>query len=256
MFAQYRPRSVIFLPFTTQVAGTAHAVNAMEGAAGEQGVRPVKKSLVLFPLLASLGVFAYLSSGAHGEAQTSRRTAPPASSVAVVDLSRVLKGYQRFQTLRDQMRSRVEDKETQLLTMINQAKQMRDIQKKLDPNGPDFRKNESELTQLVAKIETFRQQTRRALINEEATLYHDEYDRIRRAVAWVAERSGLSLVLRVSDEPVSPSNPEAVIKAVNRRVLYHDQSLDITDDVLHALNGSGTRSQTTKKAPPRPTRKK
>lgn len=200
----------------------------------------MKKSLAAFTLLASLAVFTYLGSLARGDQAGG---AGGATAVGVVDLSRVLEEHQQFQTLREQMRSRVQGKETQLQSMMNEAKQLRDIQKDLDPNSADYRNNESKLTQLVAQIETFRQQTRRDLINEEATLYHDVYIQIRKVVEWVAQKRGIQLVLRVSNDPISPDNPEEVIKAVNRRVLYHDASLDLTGDVLSVLNRSSQQKQ-------------
>jgi Skp family chaperone for outer membrane proteins len=138
------------------------------------------------------------------------------------------------------MRSRVEDKEGQLQKMMNEAKLIRDQQTKLDANSQTYRDNESKLTQKLAEIETFRQQTRRDLITEEATLYHDVYGNVRQAVAWVAEQRGVTLVLRIFDDPISPSNPEEVIKAVNRQVLYSHDSLDLTDDVLQVINRSST----------------
>jgi outer membrane protein len=200
----------------------------------------VKKSLVAFTLLASVGVIAHLVSGVYGQQGSARRPTVSPGAVGVVDLAKVLKEYQQFQGLREQMRSRVEDKEGQLQKMMNEAKLIRDQQTKLDANSQTYRDNESKLTQKLAEIETFRQQTRRDLITEEATLYHDVYGNVRKAVAWVAEQRGVSLVLRISDDPISPSNPEEVIKAVNRQVLYSHDSLDLTDDVLQVINRSST----------------
>lgn len=214
---------------------------------------PVKKSLAAFTLLVSLALFAYLGSLARGEQSSAR--AGGATSVGVVDLSRVLDEYQQFQALREQMRSRVQAKETQLQRMMSEAKQLRDIQKDLDPNSDDYRNNESKLTQLVAQVETFRQQTRRDLINEEATLYHNVYQRVRQAVEWVAQQRGVQLVLRVSNDPISPDNPEEVIKAVNRRVIYHDGALDLTSDVLRVINRSVQQKQAAGQGSPRRLRK-
>jgi outer membrane protein len=55
-------------------------------------------------------------------------------------------------------------------------------------------------------------------------------------VAAVAKKLGMNFVVKVSNEPISGQNPEAVMMAMAKSVVYSDDSVDITDWVVHNLN--------------------
>jgi outer membrane protein len=65
-----------------------------------------------------------------------------------------------------------------------------------------------------------------------ATLYKE----IQVYAQWVAQRRGITHVMTVSSTPPSGSDPNSVLAAVNRPVIYADLHNDITKDVVYWLN--------------------
>jgi Skp family chaperone for outer membrane proteins len=59
---------------------------------------------------------------------------------------------------------------------------------------------------------------------------------LRRAVAQVARAKGLNLVLRVDEPRLQEEDPEAPQRNASREVLFHEDALDVTPEVLAQLN--------------------
>jgi len=65
-----------------------------------------------------------------------------------------------------------------------------------------------------------------------ATLYKE----IQAMVSRIAQFKGLTYVVKVSNEPVSGSNPNSVMAAIDKTIVYADPRNDITNDVVYNLN--------------------
>ena len=59
--------------------------------------------------------------------------------------------------------------------------------------------------------------------------------RIEEVVRAYAAENCLSLVLRFGRDPVDQSNPDSVLKHLNRPVVYYDGTCDITDAVIKRI---------------------
>ena len=62
------------------------------------------------------------------------------------------------------------------------------------------------------------------------------YKEVQAMVARVAKSRGMTYVVRVSNDPVTGSDPNAVMAAMQRSVIYADSSTDITKVVVYNLN--------------------
>jgi Skp family chaperone for outer membrane proteins len=107
-------------------------------------------------------------------------------------------------------------------------------------------------SQLEAQKEFYQQDlTTKEMRNKEAI-----YRKILEVVAKVAQEKGLDLVLSRDDnylnQPESTSNPpaqnptELILTTKTHKVLYFNKDLDITTEVLNAMNASTKSSQTKK----------
>ncbi len=54
--------------------------------------------------------------------------------------------------------------------------------------------------------------------------------------SWVAKHRGITHVMTSSNTPPIGSDPNTVLAAINRPVVYADPANDITNDVIHHLN--------------------
>jgi outer membrane protein len=65
-----------------------------------------------------------------------------------------------------------------------------------------------------------------------ATLYKE----IQAMVARVAQWRGMTYVVKVSNRPITGTDPNSVMAAMGEAMIYADPRNDITNDVVHYLN--------------------
>lgn len=75
------------------------------------------------------------------------------------------------------------------------------------------------------------------MLNREAKIYFETYQRMQSVVSSIANKHGISLVLRFDSETIESTNRAEVIKGVNRSVVYH-RRLDLTNMVIREMNPS------------------
>jgi hypothetical protein len=67
-------------------------------------------------------------------------------------------------------------------------------------------------------------------------VYLNVYREVSDAVAYQAQRRGMTLVLRFNGDPVDGSSRESVLRDINKPIVHYTREADITPDVLTDLN--------------------
>jgi Skp family chaperone for outer membrane proteins len=113
------------------------------------------------------------------------------------------------------------------------------------PQGtPERNALEGQLEQRQTGLKTQARQQEMDLLKEEATVYFQTWNRMQEVLTQVATQNKISLVLRFDSADIDAENRADVIKGVNRSVIYHDTSFDITGMVIE-LMGPTVASQKT-----------
>jgi outer membrane protein len=229
-------------------------------AVGEKGVEPMVVSsrtiaamgLGLAGLCGVIGTaFGQVGGGGQDGAlrKTANQTAASASTAAAakpaapvapvfgtVDIESIFKNYDKVKTQQEEFKAAAMAKHNELMKFQTEAQEEGQKLAKMTPNSVDAKKIEDRLTQLKAQLEAGRENAQRdfALRESEmlATLYKEIQDMVRR----IAEYRGMTYVIQVSNEPVSGSNPQSVMAAMAKTVVYADSRNDITKDVVYNLN--------------------
>jgi Skp family chaperone for outer membrane proteins len=161
---------------------------------------------------------------------------PVAAVFGTVDVEVVFKNYNKVKTQQEEFKAAAMTKQNELMKISAEAQEDANKLQKLTPNSVDAKKIEDHITQLKAQLEAGREQAQRdfALRESEmlATLYKEIQDMVRR----LAEYRGMTYVVQVSNEPISGSNPNSVMAAMAKTVVYADPRNDITKDVVYNLN--------------------
>lgn len=174
------------------------------------------------------------------EASPAARSAKPANSsrIAVVDIDLVLRQYARTAEITEQVKSAVENasaKDKEKYAKIQElGKGLKDAE--LDPESPEYRKEEKKITQLSAEFTTSRAITEKELKQREAKAVLSLYQDAREAVRVLAEENGYAVVLRINREAVAAKNYATVQQSTGQFVIRHDGRDDITDAVIAYLN--------------------
>ena len=84
--------------------------------------------------------------------------------------------------------------------------------------------------------EALREQSEREFTLREAEMLATLYKEIQAMVSRVAQYRGMTYIMRVSNDPVTGSNPNSAMMAIERTVVYADSRNDVTNDVIYNLN--------------------
>ena len=184
------------------------------------------------------GVASFLGSqGAF--AQNAPAAAAATHKVGLIDMAHVFKNYKKFEALRDELKSEIEqaDREAQSKAAHVKKKQEELKSSPFKPGSPEYNSLESEITQLVAEFENFRRVSQREFLAKEAKVYKTIYLEATDAVSLYAKYYKYTLVLRFNREKIQDAqDPKEILNSMNHQVVYHTPEDDITLSVLKYLN--------------------
>ena len=83
----------------------------------------------------------------------------------------------------------------------------------------------------MASIET----QKKAFVRREGQVYYEVYEEIRQEVERYAREKKLTAVVRFNDVPSGPGDPKSVLQHINRQVIWHDGTCDLTRTILGRL---------------------
>ncbi|SIN90549.1 outer membrane protein [Singulisphaera sp. GP187] len=205
-------------------------------------------------------LFGQQSDGAVRKTTTQGTTvAPPApATFGTIDMTAVFKGYDKVKVSGQEFQAAVMAKKKDLMGIMQQMQQESESLAKMAPGSSDAKKIEDKLTQLKASNEAGREQAEREFSLREAEMLATLYKEIQTMVARVAVHRHMTYVLRVSNDPVTGSDPNSAMRAIERSVVYAEATNDITKDVVQYLNAEykskgGVAPKATSSVTPSPT---
>lgn len=168
--------------------------------------------------------------------QESTQTPPAPATFGSIDMTAVFKGYDKVKISGEEFKAAVMAKKKDLMAIMQEMQQESEVLAKLAPGSVDYKKHEDKITQLKAQNEAGREQAEREFALREAEMLATLYKEIQSMVARVAKSRGMTYVLRVSNDPVTGSDPNSAMRAIERSVVYAEPTNDITKLVVHYLN--------------------
>ena len=176
-----------------------------------------------------------------GTRPAAARVAPAGSGVAILDLSYIFKEHNRFKAMTAEMRGTVQTAEKALkderesLIQLNKSLNGEDQQYKR--GTPEYKQLEAEVAQRQADLQAKVALKKKEFLEREAKIYYNIYREIMDEVKAYSDARGISLVMRFNGDPVDPTEPQTIIKELNKSVVYYNEAIDITPVILNAVNG-------------------
>ena len=171
--------------------------------------------------------------------------------IAVVDIARVFKGHKRFLARGEEFKREMERAGEDAKTMLDAARQLQEELKRHKPGSAEHGRIQKELQEKAVDLKKFQDDLQKHMIHEQQQISLATYQSIVDEVQRIAESRGFKLVLNFSSEPIDAKEDNAGLQdktmqmiqaqamqtnqVLSRQVLYQN-GLDITDDVLQAVN--------------------
>ncbi|MCA1685965.1 MAG: OmpH family outer membrane protein [Planctomycetia bacterium] len=198
--------------------------------------------------LVGLGLMTGPASGQQAQDGTVRRAATQAAApapanqapvptvIGTVDIEAVFKSYDKVKTQQEEFKAAAMAKHNELMKFQTEGQEEAQKLSKLTPSSLDAKKAEDRITQLKAQLEAGREQAQRDFALRESEMLATLYKEVQEMVALIAKHKKMTYIVQVSNEPVAGSNPNSVMAAMAKTVVYADDRNDITKDVVFNLN--------------------
>jgi Skp family chaperone for outer membrane proteins len=170
------------------------------------------------------------------QAATAAMPAVTPATIGTIDLDKVFREYDKVKVSSDRFKQEALKKQGELGQIASEAKTAADKMSQMKPGTPDYQQWNKKVTELKATIEATREQVQQDLTFRESEALAEIYKDIRLMTAAVARKRGMTYVVKTSDEPVSGSDPNSVMSAMARTVVYSDPAADISKEVVTYLN--------------------
>ncbi len=196
-------------------------------------------------LLTALSIAIFASTINVASAQTSPAASGPAK-VGLIDMAKVFQEYQKFKDLREQLKAEIERSDAKAKQLATQVNNIQAQMKDLKPDSPKYAEMEKLLLNARGSFEAYRAGEQRELMRRESQIYKEIYVEVTQAVAKYAGLQQYTLVIRFSPKGADAAeNPQQIVDSMNRQVVYHRPSDDITQPVLNYLNRMYARTTST-----------
>jgi outer membrane protein len=211
--------------------GTGTAI----GTAKQRSAFAVRKLSICLSAAAALTAAGALHV-AWGQGSTAPKP-PVAHKVGLIDMAHLFNKYKKFENLREDLRGEIEEKDEELKQSVTQIRQIQEEMKQFNPESKDFVQREEKIAQLSARAQTNKNALQRKFFQDEARMYRTVYLEVSELVKKYAEYNKYTLILRfTSDELGDNDDPQKVMAALQRQVVYYRPEDDITNEVLDYLN--------------------
>ena len=156
--------------------------------------------------------------------------------VAVLDLQKVLEQHPRLQAQLKAIRQEYKSFQQSVLAKQQDLRKRAQKLQELSPGSPDFKQLQAELARIESTTAVDAKLKQKEFFTREAKAHYQAYRDITDAVARVAARHNIVLVLRYNSKRIDPDNRASIAEGLMRSVVYQHK-LDITDMVVQELGG-------------------
>jgi len=180
-------------------------------------------------------------------------------SVAIIDLTYIFENHQRFKTMKEGLQRDVKSAEAELKSRRDEVQGLNEQLRRFEKGSREYKQLEEELANRGADLNVQVKLQQKQFVEREAKMYYNVYLEILDAVKYYAERNNIQLVLRFNGAPIDTNDPQEVLKELNKPIVWHSRTVDITPYILAQLNRTPANNRTdvgarpTQQGVPRPT---
>ena len=162
----------------------------------------------------------------------------PKHGIAVVDISYIFKNYKRHQATIEAMKQEMTSTEAELKAESEKIRQMEEQRNAYNASAPEYKQLDEELARSIAEFKLKMDRLRKDFMEREAKMYYQAYLEVSKSVEGYAMSHEIGLVIRFNGDKVDGTSREAVLREINKTVVFQNQ-IDITPDILALVNRDG-----------------
>lgn len=157
--------------------------------------------------------------------------------VYLLDINHVFKNHSRLKAMKTDLQGDVQRAEQRVKGDKEAIKSLLEQLQQFRPGTQDYKDLEEQIAKRQANLNVLITLQRKEFLQQEARIYYIIYREIIEEVDYFAGQNRAAMVLKFDRQPVDVEIPETVVRSINRRVIWSNQGLDITDYIVDKLNG-------------------
>jgi Skp family chaperone for outer membrane proteins len=170
---------------------------------------------------------------------TEAQVAGGQSSVAVCDVVKVFREYNRANAMQKELEAQRKSMETQNLRRQKALKSMETALKGINPGTPKHAEELNKLRRAAIEHKVWLEMEQSQILTKHALLMRDMYDSLRKTVAAIAKARRVTLVMQMDGASLTGRNSQEMMSQISsRKVIYAGPQIDITDELIQKLNES------------------
>lgn len=208
----------------------------------------MKKIVVTSLLVLAVGMALALTGVAQNNAPA---PAPVRSSVAVVDVGKIMSEWKYVAARQEDLKKQFEPKFEPIKARAEQLQKDYQVLKTMKRGTPEYVQMENSIIRKEQDIKTDDAILRKQADEQEAKIYQDAYKYIKQHAAFYAKQIGATCVIQVNtaDEfqvynPRVPAANLTMQEVAARQVVWYDGAINVTDQILTRLNSIAQQSNT------------
>ncbi len=162
---------------------------------------------------------------------------PLKDKIAVINVAHVFKESKNLHAQTELFEKEIAKENGHAQARRDQHQELVESLKNHQPTTGEYRNIKEKAARLEAELKMDIEFKKKHFVDKQTQMYLATYDELNLAVRKIVKERGICLVVRFNDEPFDRSSTEDVFKEINQTVVFHDDAIDITDDVVKVLNG-------------------
>ncbi|HPD29295.1 MAG TPA: OmpH family outer membrane protein [Phycisphaerae bacterium] len=193
-----------------------------------------KNTLLVMAAIAVVSIAAATMSGAQ-----QRSGASGGTRVAVVDLVKVFNEFDQTKAVNEAMRVYRDKLAQESDQKMSEIKAEQDILDKTDVTSPDRQARITKIKRMQLEYNVWESLEKDFVSDQYVAWVKRTYEMVTDGIAEVAKKQGVQLVVTQEQVDTTVTKPEPLLQQIlNRKVVYADNSVDISADVLATLNAN------------------
>lgn len=160
--------------------------------------------------------------------------------VACVDLERVYAGLDQHKAGEQRLNDLLKAESSKRDGIVNEVQSLQAELENFKPDTPGFNETARKLTDAAGRLKVFEDFLKRKVEFEKAQLVRATYGSIKGALGDLCKANSIDVVfMDDATPPFDKNDPRPITQQISgRRMLWFNPQLDVTDDLIKAMNAS------------------
>ncbi|MEW6358895.1 MAG: OmpH family outer membrane protein [Planctomycetota bacterium] len=157
--------------------------------------------------------------------------------IGVVNITKLYDSYKKKREMEDDLRAQREQKTRVVREKENEIKRLAEEIKVLELGSEARKKREAELEKRQVELQSFTQVSVGAMTTQTREIMEKLYAEVVEAVQEYGRKHGFDLIIKWENVEVSSKTMDELLYKINQRtVLFTSEHIDLTDELISALN--------------------